>query len=145
MKSLGLQLSCISYETTMVIFYISVLSKFIKLGINDLLHYYMSIIYITQSLSLSHCKLLREFNELALYELDASFAASLTLSMSVAYHCQTDCLNCTGYCVGEGLLGNTDLQSGLTLWRLSNHTMCTIFSQTSNIALQSLLFLLKGK
>lgn len=103
----------------------------------------MWVIFYTRSLSLS--RFLKELNEVVLYRPEASFAASFTLwQWQWAATTTAVCLNDIGYWSKDCWEIFTYSQ-GLNPRRLNNLTVCTTFSQNSNIALQPLLFWVRGK
>lgn len=134
-------LSLISYETTWFLFFSS--HWIDQIGAN-LLAWLLHVENLHNMMTLSHCRLLREFNERVLYGSDASFAASLTLNKTVVgpcWHCLSERY---WFSVRDGLL-EKDFQLGANPDRVSNHTVHTVFSQTSNITLQSWFSLLREK
>ena len=134
-------LSLISYETTWFLFFSS--HWIDQLGAN-LLAGLLHVENLHNMKSLSHCRRLRELNERVLYGPDASFAASLTLNETVVCPCRHCLSERYWFSVRDGLL-EKDLQLGANPDRVSNYTERTVFSQTSNITLQSWFSLLREK
>ena len=134
-------LSLISYETTWFLFFSS--HWIDQLGAN-LLAGLLHVENLHNMKSLSHCRRLRELNERVLYGPDASFAASLTLNETVVCPCRHCLSERYWFSVRDGLL-EKDLQLGANPDRVSNYTELTVFSQTSNITLQSWFSLLREK